>query len=189
MCGIAGIVAPAKAVDGQAVLASLAHRGPDGSGEMTAPSGGCTLFHTRLAIVDPHERARQPMCTPDRRFWITYNGEVYNHHELRRELGSGVAWRTESDTETVLWSYVRWGEDCARRLRGMFAFAVWDDKARSLFMARDPLGIKPLLYIPTQSGGFAIGSELRTIVTMGVTSPTVDLVAAAEMVGSWLRRN
>jgi len=182
MCGIAGIVSPAKAVDGQAVLASLAHRGPDGSGVMTAPSGGCTLFHTRLAIVDPHERARQPMYTPDRRYWITYNGEVYNHHELRRELGSGVAWRTESDTETVLWSYVRWGEDCARRLRGMFAFAVWDDKERSLFIARDPLGIKPLLYVPTRSGGFAIGSELRTIVTMEATSPTVDLVAAAEMV-------
>lgn len=182
MCGIAGLVSASTHTNAKSVLASLAHRGPDGSGVITTPSGICTLFHTRLAIVDPHERARQPMCTPDRRYWITYNGEVYNHRELRRELGSGVAWLTESDTETVLWSYVRWGKDCARRLRGMFAFAVWDDHERSLFIARDPLGIKPLLYVHSQDGGFAIGSELRTIVTMGVTPPTVDLVAAAEMV-------
>jgi asparagine synthase (glutamine-hydrolysing) len=182
MCGIAGIVSARRDLDAQAVVAALSHRGPDGAGVVTAPSGACTLIHTRLAIVDPHDRARQPMCSPDRRYWITYNGEVYNHRRIRSELGSDIEWRTESDTETVLHSFMRWGPGCARRLRGMFAFAVWDDEQRTLFLARDPLGIKPLLYGCTADGGLAFGSELRTIVRMGAVKPTVDLVAVAEMI-------
>ena len=181
MCGIAGMVSVAGSADPGAVLAALAHRGPDGARAETSPSGECTLFAARLAIVDPLDRASQPMRTDDGRHWIAFNGEIYNHREIRRALDPGAGWRTASDTETVLRAFAAWGPACVRRLRGMFAFAVWDDRERSLFLARDPLGIKPLLYGWPAGGGFVFASELRALLRMGALPASVDMVAAAQV--------
>jgi asparagine synthase (glutamine-hydrolysing) len=148
MCGIAGIVNRGGAqVDAgllRAMVQVLAHRGPDGEG--THIDGGIGLGHRRLAIIDLATGA-QPMATADRKTWITYNGEVYNFRELRAELQSrGYRFTTTSDTEVILAAYETWGVDCVKHLRGMFAFGIWDGNKRSLFLARDRLGIKPLVY-------------------------------------------
>lgn len=181
MCGIAGTVALKSRVSPDAVLAALAHRGPDGGRAVTAVSSQCTLMATRLAIVDPTPRAAQPMQTADGRFWIAFNGEIYNHRDLRRMLSPDRGWNTGCDTETVLHAFATWGGSCVSRLRGMFAFAVWDDRERTLFLARDPLGIKPLLYGWAPCGGFVFASEIGALLRMGVLPETVDLVAAAEV--------
>ena len=148
MCGIAGIVNVGRgAVDAgllRAMTQVLTHRGPDGEGIHV--DDGIGLGHRRLAIIDLTTGA-QPMATADRRFWITYNGEVYNFRELRTELQAGwYRFTTTSDTEVVLAAYETWGLACVRRLRGMFAFAIWDAPRRRLFLARDRFGIKPLVY-------------------------------------------
>lgn len=181
MCGIAGTVSSKASVDPDAVLAALAHRGPDGARAATTPSGECTLFSARLAIVDPLARALQPMHTDDGRRWIAFNGEIYNHRDIRRALKPRGGWRTESDTETLLHAYDAWGAGCVPRLRGMFAFAVWDDAERSLFLARDPLGIKPLLYGWTRGGGFLFASELGALLSMGALPTSIDMVAVADV--------
>jgi asparagine synthase (glutamine-hydrolysing) len=123
---------------------ALVHRGPDGEGfHVDGPVG---LGHRRLAIIDLSGGA-QPMAVGDGALWITYNGELYNFQELRRELCSlGCVFRTSSDTEVVVQAYRAWGPDCVRHFRGMFAFAIWDAPGRRLFAARDRLGIKPLVY-------------------------------------------
>ena len=181
MCGLAGIVSLGMSADPDAILSALAHRGPDGARAATPPSAECTLFATRLAIVDPLERASQPMRNDDGRYWIAFNGEIYNHREIRRALHAEAGWRTESDTETALRAFEAWGAGCVKRLRGMFALAVWDDRDRSLFLARDPLGIKPLLYGWAAGGGFVFASEVGVLVRMGALPRTVDMVAAAEV--------
>jgi asparagine synthase (glutamine-hydrolysing) len=182
MCGIAGRVRVRQEPRPKAVLGALRHRGPDGEGSQAAPSGECVLHHTRLAIVDPSARSRQPMSTQDGRYWITYNGEVYNHLQIRAELGSRVAWRTTSDTETVLNAFSVWKEECVCRLEGMFAFAIWDDVERELYLARDPLGIKPLLYGLPAEGGLVFASELRALLAFGCLAPRLDWTAAAEFI-------
>ena len=126
------------------MTSTLAHRGPDGDGFYV--DGPVGLGHRRLAIIDLGGGA-QPMAAEGGALWITYNGELYNFQELRRELvGLGCAFQTVSDTEVVLQAYRVWGPDCLRRLRGMFAFAIWDGPRRRLFAARDRVGIKPLVY-------------------------------------------
>ena len=148
MCGIAGMAridgGRADAALVRAMTNVLAHRGPDGDGIHV--DGGACLGHRRLAIIDLSTGA-QPMQSPDGQSWITYNGEVYNFRELRAELEArGRSFRTTSDTEVILAAYHTWGVDCVRRLRGMFAFAIWDARQRRLFLARDRFGIKPLVY-------------------------------------------
>ena len=152
MCGIAGaVVTEPKRLDtrtavGRAML-KITHRGPDDHGLFVSDDGRCALAHTRLAIIDLSPGGRQPMSTPDGRFWITFNGEIYNFRELRQELiRSGEIFASHSDTEVLLRLYSLYGADSVRRLRGMFAFAVWDTQKRELFIARDRLGIKPLYY-------------------------------------------
>ena len=179
MCGIAGMVSVGRCANPDAVLAALRHRGPDGARVVTPPSAECTLFSARLAIVDPLARAQQPMGTEDGRHWIAFNGEIYNHREIRRALNPRGGWRTDSDTETLLRAFEAWGAGCVPRLRGMFAFAVWDDAERSLFLARDPLGIKPLLYGWTASSRFVFASELRALLSMGALPTSIDMVAVA----------
>lgn len=148
MCGIAGVVRfDGQRPDGaeiERVTDALAHRGPDGRGvEILGP---VALGHRRLAIIDL-EGGRQPLFDDSGTLGITFNGEIYNYLELRAELeGAGYRFRTRSDTETILHGYAEWGEGVLERLRGMFAFGIWDAKARTLFLARDRLGIKPLLY-------------------------------------------
>lgn len=123
---------------------------------------GISLGHNRLSIIDPQERSDQPMKSASGRYVITYNGELYNFKELRKELESRYAFRTESDTEVVVAAYERWGEDCVRRCNGMFAFALWDTATKELFLARDPMGIKPLYY-RWENGRFVFSSEIKGV--------------------------
>jgi len=136
----------------------LAHRGPDGSGMWVDPAGRAGFAHRRLTIIDL-DTGQQPM-TDGTGNWITYNGEVYNYPELRRELGGHF--RTTSDTEVVLRAYDRWGASCLDRFRGMFAFALWDDRGETLFCARDRFGIKPFYYT-IQAGTLYFASEIKAL--------------------------
>jgi asparagine synthase (glutamine-hydrolysing) len=149
MCGIAGIVArdPGARVDPQRLARmrdALHHRGPDGSGlRLQGPVG---LAHTRLAIVDV-AHGEQPMCNESGDVWVVFNGEIYNHADLRPGLEqAGHRYRTRCDTETLVHLYEARGEALVEPLRGMFAFAIWDEARQQLLLARDRLGIKPLYY-------------------------------------------
>src|SRR5262249_52737790 len=140
------------------MIAVQRHRGPDGQGFYDA--AGVSLGHCRLAIIDLSEAGHQPMCDASGRFWITFNGEIYNYLELRRELSTlGYAFQGKSDTEVLLAAYCQWQEGCLSRLRGMFAFAIWDTQAKSLFAARDRFGIKPFHYCVNSDGTLAFASE------------------------------
>lgn len=178
MCGIAGYVAT-RPVD-EAVLKDmtdiLAHRGPDGRGVMRDDAWNLALGHRRLAIIDLDHGA-QPMESACGRYVVVFNGEIYNYRELRRELeDAGCAFRTESDTEVLLRMFIRHGEDACDRLDGMFAFAVADRRKRTLFLARDPMGEKPLVYTQ-HAGGFAFASEVKALLLFPGTGRRVDAAA------------
>jgi asparagine synthase (glutamine-hydrolysing) len=154
---------------------SLAHRGPDGDGAWISPDRKCGLAHTRLAIVDVSPTGAQPMSTPDGRFHITFNGEIYNHEELRRDLEArGRLFLGRSDTEVLLHLFAERGADCLDLLDGMFAFAIYDAEQHSLFCARDPLGEKPL-YIVRRPDLFAFASEVRALLSARVVNGSPDL--------------
>jgi asparagine synthase (glutamine-hydrolysing) len=151
------------------------HRGPDDEGVETLPTGvpglELALGHRRLAILDLSPAGHQPMHDQASGLWTVYNGEIYNHLELRRELGEGF--RSTCDTETLLRAFACWGPDAVRRLRGMFAFAIWDPRKRELFLCRDRLGVKPLYY--AQAGrNFLFASELRAILETGLVPRRLD---------------
>lgn len=148
---------------------AIRHRGPDDSGILAEGDFGFGM--RRLSIIDV-EGGHQPMTSPDGRFSIVFNGEIYNHLEVRRELPD-YPFRTHCDTETILAAFARWGNDAWGKLEGMFAVAMWDRQDRTLTLARDPLGIKPL-YISEQVGGLAFGSELKTILLLPDHSFTRD---------------
>jgi len=139
------------------------HRGPDDCG--IASCGEVHLGNTRLAIIDTSSAGHQPMNDPETGNWITYNGETYNFKDLRRELDD--PWVSNTDTEVVLRAYAKWGIDAFRKLRGMFALAIWDDQKQTLVLARDPLGIKPLYY-HADGERFIFASELRALLVSGV---------------------
>ena len=144
MCGIAGHVGPTARELMPAMLGLLKHRGPDDSGIHSSADVG--LGMTRLAIIDL-VTGQQPMSDPTGRYWIVFNGEIYNFRQLRTVLeAGGRRFRTRSDTEVILHAYAAYGEACVERLSGMFAFAIWDGAERRLFLARDRLGKKPLYY-------------------------------------------
>src|SRR5439155_23967516 len=165
MCAIVGIVKldPRERVDNAPLKRMrdiLVHRGPDGAGLWS--EGPVGLGHRRLAIVDV-AGGHQPMANEDQTVWIVFNGEIYNHAELRPELEArGHRYRTRSDTETILHLYEEEGERCVERLRGMFAFAVWDRTRRRLLLARDRLGIKPLYYARTDRE-LLFASEIKAL--------------------------
>jgi asparagine synthase (glutamine-hydrolysing) len=168
MCGIAGILT----FDGgntseREVLAmtkSLAHRGPDGEGVYV--SGPIGLGHRRLAVLDLGETGNQPMPFAGRRYWITYNGEIYNFLELKSSLeGLGHRFRSNSDTEVILAAYVQWGEECQLRFNGMWAFAIWDAEERRLFLSRDRFGVKPLFYC-RDGNRLAFASEMKAFLPL-----------------------
>jgi asparagine synthase (glutamine-hydrolysing) len=165
MCGIAGFFAPgaARPSDPTRVLQRMnelqRHRGPDGEGLWVEPRGRAGLAHVRLSIIDLSTGA-QPMASPSGNV-ISYNGEVYNYLELRRELGE-ERFKTTSDTEVILAAYERWGPDCVTKLRGMFAFALWDAKQQKIFIGRDRFGIKPFYYSVTD-GIFYFASESKVL--------------------------
>ena len=164
MCGIAGFAnvdgRPADAGLLRRMTDAVGHRGPDGDGFHV--DGAVGLGHRRLAIIDL-VTGDQPMSSADGRTWIVFNGEIYNYRELRAELAArGATFRTTSDTEVVLAAYEAFGVECLGRLRGMFALAIWDGRRRELFLARDRVGIKPMLY--TWDGQrFAFGSEIKAL--------------------------
>jgi asparagine synthase (glutamine-hydrolysing) len=175
MCGIAGVVTRDRPIADRSALArllsnALAHRGPDGEGvwPRAASAADVLLVHRRLAIIDPGPDGAQPMATPDGRHHIVFNGEVYNYRELRCDLEArGERFSTQSDTEVLLRLLVRDGAPSLARVRGMFALAVWDESERSLLLARDRFGIKPL-YIAALPGRIAFASELSALRAAGI---------------------
>ncbi len=165
MCGITGLIHLDNAAVSPELLKqmtnSIAHRGPDGEGQWI--EGNIGLGHRRIAILDLSPAGHQPMVSADQRYLLTYNGEVYNFRELRSELESkGYCFRSKTDSEVVLTSFMEWGVKALDRFNGMFAFAIWDRKEKKLTLARDRYGIKPL-YVSQQGNTFAFGSEQKAI--------------------------
>jgi asparagine synthase (glutamine-hydrolysing) len=174
MCGIAGIVSRSSDIELIASMTeALSHRGPDGSGTWT--DGLCSLGHRRLAIIDLSVNGRQPLCNENETVWIVFNGEIYNFQELRGELESfGHKFNSQTDTEVIVHAYEQWGNDCIKKLRGMFAFAIWDQQKRRLFLARDRVGKKPLYYAHTDRY-FVFASELQGLLQNPEVPREVDL--------------
>jgi asparagine synthase (glutamine-hydrolysing) len=182
MCGIAGILrtdgAPADAQAIHAMTRLIAHRGPDGEGHVV--EGAVALGHRRLAIIDLTDDARQPMESADGRFSLTYNGELYNFKELREELcRAGYRFRSRSDTEVVLAALARWGAAALLRFNGMFAFGLWDRRERTLLLARDRFGVKPLYYTCTRQA-FLFASEVKAFRGYPGFESRMDLPALLE---------
>lgn len=184
MCGICGVVGPDRGpIDLEACRAMrdvLRHRGPDGEGEaeIFGTAGSATLRgwfgHRRLKILDLSRAAHQPMANESGSVLLTYNGEVYNFRELRRELEAlGASFRSTGDTEVVLRAYEAWGEACVGRLDGMFALAIWDQRAATLLLARDRVGKKPLFY-STAGGRLTFGSEIKSVTACPWVSRSID---------------
>lgn len=164
MCGIAGIWnLNEKCITDEALESftnSIAHRGPDGFGFYKNEAKSLGLGHRRLSILDLTEKGKQPMSFSDDRYWITYNGEIFNFIELREELKQiGYSFISDSDTEIILAAYQKWGKDCLYKFNGMWAFAIWDNEEQNLFLARDRFGIKPLYYLNQPNEVFAFASE------------------------------
>jgi asparagine synthase (glutamine-hydrolysing) len=185
MCGITGILAfnDGFQLDEAIVVRmsdALHHRGPDAGGALVRPDERLALGHRRLSIIDLSAAGRQPMASEDESVWISYNGEVYNHAQLRTELEArGHRYRSNTDTESIVHLYEELGVDCLDRLDGMFAFAIWDARERRLLLARDRLGVKPLYYARLPDG-FVFGSEIKAILKHPAVSRDLDEDAFAE---------
>lgn len=173
MCGIAGVLSPEKNVSPEVLkkmAASLAHRGPDGEAVWTNADGAVGFAHRRLSILDLSDDGRQPMHSADSRFTIVFNGEIYNYLEIREQLEKkGCRFRSRCDTEVLLAAFQEKGEQCLDELDGMFAFAVWDERERKLFCARDRFGEKPFNYA-FYDGAFFFASEIKALRAAGVPS-------------------
>ena len=185
MCGIAGLISLDPEQRIAAMLQTIEHRGRDDEGVWTSEAiddygRRACLGHRRLAIIDTSRAGHQPMRSADGRYVITFGGEIYNYRELREELGSkGHAFRTQTDTEVLLAAFAEWGKECLPRLNGMFHFAVWDNRERTLTLARDHVGIKPLYYFHkpatgTQAGLFIFSSEVKAILASGLVERALD---------------
>src|SRR5205809_5699194 len=167
MCGIAGIVSldgkPVSRGELRSMCDALAHRGPGDEGFYLGASAG--LGKRRLSIIDL-KTGRQPVSNEDGSIWVVFNGEIYNFRDLRQELVSrGHSFYTATDTETIVHLYEEYGAACVQKMRGMFAFAVWDERRRELFVARDRLGIKPLYYAEAD-GRLLFASELKALLQL-----------------------
>jgi asparagine synthase (glutamine-hydrolysing) len=192
MCGIAGIVSfhsnnelYSGAIEKMAL--AIAHRGPDSQGIWKQED--CYLAHRRLSIIDLSDAGNQPFLSSDGRYVLIYNGELYNYKQLKLELqrveqGSKslpYIFKTNTDTEVVLASFIRWGKECLTKFNGMFAFAIWDKEEKRLFIARDRMGIKPLYY-SFQNNFFCFASEIRSILKSGLQKNTIHQQAFAEFI-------
>ncbi|HWP43368.1 MAG TPA: asparagine synthetase B, partial [Blastocatellia bacterium] len=184
MCGLCGIAVPARldrSVDEATLVRmrdSITHRGPDDAGIFLSDRVG--LGHRRLSIVDL-AGGHQPMANEDETIWIAYNGEVYNHRSLRADLEErGHIYRSESDTETIIHLYEEEGARAVERLRGMFAFAIWDGRRSRLVLARDRLGIKPLYYSVSDEGVIWFASEIKALIEAGAVRPELNYEALAD---------
>jgi asparagine synthase (glutamine-hydrolysing) len=180
MCGIAGKIYFDRerfvaSEEVRAMGSAMSHRGPDGEG--TWVDGNVGLTHRRLAIIDLSTAAGQPMCNEDESLWIIFNGEIYNFHELRQELEKqGHMFHTHSDTEVIIHAYEEYGRECLERLRGMFAFAIWDRRSHTLFLARDRVGKKPLFYFRGEDR-FVFASEIKALLIDDTVQRQPDPVA------------
>ncbi|HUI06847.1 MAG TPA: asparagine synthase (glutamine-hydrolyzing) [Verrucomicrobiae bacterium] len=166
MCGILGLIRRQPIAEPlfRRALNTMAHRGPDDDG--VEHLGDVWLGHRRLSILDLSAHGHQPMTDPSRRFWIVFNGEIYNFLEVRRELEQkGFRFVSDCDTEVILRAYEVWGEECLERLNGMFAFAIWDEREKVLFAARDRLGVKPFYYVE-MADGVAFASEVKALLQL-----------------------
>jgi len=180
MCGIYGYLSSKEKIDPDILHRmgdSLRHRGPDGEGVEIQQSleWGLGLGHTRLSIIDLSPAGKQPMCNEDGTIWITYNGEIYNFRELRIELErNGHRFKSNSDTEVIIHLYEERGVRCLERLNGMFAFAIWDQSEKTLFLARDRIGKKPLYYC-RYDGGIVFGSEIKALLKHPKVAREIEL--------------
>jgi asparagine synthase (glutamine-hydrolysing) len=183
MCGIAGILGSNLAPEVRTtavrrMIARMQHRGPDDTGLFSG--GAVTLGMSRLAIIDP-AHGHQPMQSPDGRYTLVFNGAIYNYRELQQELrAQGHTFRTECDTEVLLAACMQSGPAALRRLRGMFAFALWDSREQELLLGRDALGIKPLYYFRLPGRGVIFGSELNALFASGQVEAEIDPVSVGE---------
>ena len=186
MCGIAGIVggdglphdAEERAIRMRDIIS---YRGPDDAG--LHRDGLAILAHRRLSIVDLSS-GRQPLSNEDGTIWVSFNGEIYNHADIRRELEAhGHHYRTRADTETIVHAYEQWGDDCVHRFRGMFAFAIWDSPKRRLLLVRDRLGVKPL-YWALAGGALLFGSEIKTILASDLVTPEANQTVLPEVLST-----
>jgi asparagine synthase (glutamine-hydrolysing) len=179
MCGIFGAIGPKAEALAQNAQISLAHRGPDGSGSFFAPEARLAMAQTRLAIQDLSVTATQPMTDPAGLATIVFNGEIYNFKELREQLTAGYAFRSSGDTEVLLAAYLRWGDDMLGKLNGIFALAIYDHRQRTVLLARDGLGVKPLYCVQTKSH-FAFASEIKALLQVPDFDRSLDLQGIAQ---------
>ena len=181
MCAISGIIGLEAGEEGiQRMLATMARRGPDGSGIYRG--NGAVLLHTRLAVIDPAGGSQPMLFTQNgETYAIVYNGELYNTEELRQELQSlGHRFEGYSDTEVLLHSFVQWKEGCLEKLNGIYAFAVWLQGEQRLFLARDRIGVKPLFW-KEHGGGLLFGSEIKTVLAYPGVRAELDEEGAAQL--------
>ena len=179
MCGIAGLIAPDPENRIGKMLMSIEHRGRDDEGVFVSEAFGdrqlkACLGHRRLSIIDTSSAGHQPFVSEDKRFAITYNGEIYNYLDIREELeAKGENFSTATDTEVLLKAFQRWGEKCLDKINGMFAFAIWDDVAKTLFAARDRAGLKPFHYA-FAGDSIVFASEIKAILASGMVAAELD---------------
>jgi asparagine synthase (glutamine-hydrolysing) len=183
MCGIVGIFncnndEPVNDDVLKKMRDTMVHRGPDGEGLWVSRDRRIGFGHRRLSIIDLSQSANQPLCNEDGTVWIVFNGEIYNHSEIRPELEArGHRFKTDhSDTEVIIHAFEEWGKDCVQRFRGMFAFAIWNENKKELWFFRDRIGIKPFYYT-IQNGTFIFASEIKAILTCPGIHRAVDEVA------------
>ncbi len=179
MCGIAGIVTRDGSTPEEGLVRrmqqAIQHRGPDAEGIRLFP--GCGLAHRRLSIIDLSPAGAQPLTDVSRRYWIVFNGEIYNYRELRAELEQqGAAFHTQTDTEVIVQGFHIWGIEIMKRLRGMFAFALWDTQNQSLVLARDHIGKKPLFFSKQSNGSMHFASEIKALKAVQETRTDWDAV-------------
>lgn len=180
MCGISGIVGLGNRQESEKLIRvmndALSHRGPDAEGFYVEDH--MALGHRRLSIIDLSTAANQPFTDPSGRFILVFNGEIYNYQEVRNEL-SNYPFRTHSDTEVILAAYIQWGPSCLSKLKGMFAFALWDKTDKKLFIARDRFGVKPLYYY-AKDGYFLFSSEIRSLLSSGLVPRKLNKQALSD---------
>jgi asparagine synthase (glutamine-hydrolysing) len=178
MCGIFGVAGRESPAGFRSAAQTLTHRGPDGFGDWWSPEHGVYLAHCRLAIIDLSEAGRQPMENEDGSVRITFNGEIYNYRELRQQLlAAGHVFRSQTDTEVIIHAWEEWGEKCVERLRGIFAFAIWNERSRQITIVRDRLGVKPLYY-RLQGSELIFASEPRAILAIPNVPRSINIASA-----------
>src|SRR5674476_633330 len=187
MCGIVGVYNNVESSANsesllKRMLSRIQYRGPDESGIYI--SNQVALGSVRLSIIDI-QSGQQPLSSRDGKYWIVFNGEIFNYIELKADLKRlGYFFRTESDTEVLLNSYIEYGSDCLNRLNGQFVFAIWNNENKELFLARDRVGIRPLFYTQTQNT-FVFGSEIKTLFEHPDVKPEIDPVSMSQIFTFW----